>query len=378
LGKTTRILFFVTEDWYFWSHRLPLAQAAKKEGFDVSIITRVGKYKDLIENEGFNLIPIRLVRSSKNIFSELQSFLEIIRIYRREKPDLVHHVALKPILYGTWAARFSKVPCVINLFAGITTKFHSQDWKSAILGHMVDLVFRIGFWRNKAYAVFQNSFDKQVFLDKGLVKEENTGIISGSGVDTSQFTITPEPEGSPLVVLASRMLWDKGVAEFVEAAEILKKEQVHCRMALVGDPDPENPVSIPEETLKNWQSSGSIEWWGHSKDISKVFTEANIACLPSYHEGCPKVLMEAAASGRAIVTTDIPGCKEIVRHNENGLIVPVKDSIALANAIKFLVQSPKNRAQMGKRGREVVLEKFSQEKIIQKTMDLYKNLLNNA
>ena len=181
LGNELRIIYFITEDWYFWSHRLSLARAAQKAGFKVTIITRVDKYKDLIENEGFNLIPIGLVRSSKNLFSELLSFLEVLKIYRRVKPDIVHHVALKPILYGTWAARFSGVPCVVNLFAGVTTKFHADKWKSIILQRVVDQVFRFGFLGGKAYAVFQNSFDKQSFLDKGILKEKNTGLISGSG-----------------------------------------------------------------------------------------------------------------------------------------------------------------------------------------------------
>ena len=265
----------------------------------------------------------------------------------------------------------------MNLFAGITTKFHAQGWKSIMLGSIVDFVFRVEFWKNKAFAVFQNSFDRQVFINKGLLKEENTGIICGSGVDISQFKVTQEPEGVPMIALASRMLWDKGVGEFVEAAKILKEEQISCRMVLIGDPDPENPVSIPEKNINDWQSNGLIEWWGHSKDIPSVFAKANIVCLPSYHEGCPKVLIEAAASGHAIVTTDIPGCKEIVCHNENGLLVPVKDSVALADAIKFLIQSPDIRTQMGKRGREIALEKFSEKKIIQKTLNLYKTLLKN-
>ncbi|MBT3366385.1 MAG: glycosyltransferase family 4 protein [Nitrospina sp.] len=370
-----KIIYFVTEDWYFWSHRLSLARAAQKSGFQVTVLTRVNKYKDLIESEGFNLIPLELVRSSKNIFVELLCFLEIIKIFRREKPDIVHNVALKPILYGTWAARFSRVPCVVNLFAGITTKFHAKKWKSIILGTLVDLVFRFGFWNNNAYAIFQNSFDRKAFLDKNLLLEENTGIICGSGVSLTKFIDTPEPDGSPLVILASRMLWDKGVGEFVEAAKILKNEKISCRMILVGNPDPENPVPLPKDLILKWQSEGWIEWWEHREDMPEVFSGANIVCLPSYHEGCPKVLIEAAACGRALVATDIPGCRTIVRHDENGLLVPVKNVTALADAIKFLVQSPKIRMQMGKRSREITVENFSEEKVIKETLDAYNMLL---
>ena len=378
LRNELRIIYFITEDWYFWSHRLSLARAAQKAGFKVTIITRVDKYKDLIENEGFNLISIGLVRSSKNLFSELLSFLEVLKIYRREKPDIVHHVALKPILYGTWAARFSGVPCVVNLFAGVTTKFHADKWKSIILQGVVDQIFRFGFLGGKAYAIFQNSFDKQSFLTKGILKEENTGLISGSGVDVSRFVKTPEPDGTPLVILASRMLWDKGIGEFVEAAKILKREKIKCRMALVGNPDPENPDPLPSTLIQKWQSERLVEWWGNREDMPEVFSNANIICLPSYHEGCPKVLIEAAACGRAIVATDIPGCREIVRHNENGLLVPVKNSTALAEAISLLIRSPKIRTQMGDRGSKIVVEKFSEEKVIKKTLDVYNRLLQRA
>ena len=370
-----QIIYFVTEDWYFWSHRLPLARAAQRAGFKVTIITRTNKYKDLIEKEGFHLISIKLVRGGKNLFSELLSFLEILRIYRKEKPDIVHHVALKPILYGTWAARFVRIPCTVNLFAGVTTKFHAEKWKSLILQKIVDWIFRLGFMGGKSYAVFQNSFDRQSFLDKGILKEENTGIISGSGVDIDRFKNSPEPSGIPLVILASRMLWDKGVGEFVKAAKILKQEKVNCRMALVGNPDLENPDPLPKSLIEQWNLEGLVEWWKNREDMPEVFSRSNIVCLPSYHEGCPKVLIEAAACGRAIVATDVPGCREVVSQNENGFLVPVKNPEALAESIKILVQSPKKRAQMGQRGREIAVEKFSEEKVIKKNLDIYNMLL---
>ena len=281
MGNELRIIYFITEDWYFWSHRLSLARAAKKAGFRVTIITRVKNYKGHIEREGFNLIPIKLVRSSRNLFLELWSFFEILKIYFREKPHIVHHVALKPILYGTWAARFSGVPCVVNLFSGVTTKFHADKWKSDILQKIVDLVFRLGFFGGKAFAIFQNSFDKQSFLEKGILKEENTGLISGSGVDIIRFKVTPEPLGAPLVILASRMLWDKGVGEFVEAAKILKEEKINCRMALVGNPDLENPDPLPKSLIEQWQSEGLVEWWKNREDMPEVFSKSNIVCLPS-------------------------------------------------------------------------------------------------
>ena len=210
------------------------------------------------------------------------------------------------------------------------------------------------------------------------MKEENTRLISGSGVDIFRFKVTPEPLGVPLVILASRMLWDKGVGEFVEAAKILKKEKVNCRMALVGNPDLENPDPLPKSLIEQWQSEGLVEWWKNREDMPEVFSRSNIVCLPSYHEGCPKVLIEAAACGRAIVATDVPGCREVVTQDENGLLVPVKNPEALAESIKILVQSPKKREQMGGRGREIAVEKFSEEKIIKKTLDIYNMLLKRT
>jgi glycosyltransferase involved in cell wall biosynthesis len=201
-------------------------------------------------------------------------------------------------------------------------------------------------------------------------------LIRGSGVDTSRFVDSPEPGTAPVVVLASRMLWGKGVGEFVEAAKQLRTEGIKCRMVLVGRLDSESQDAVPEATLKSWQAEGIVEWWGHRDDMLDVYTQAHIVCLPSYLVGAPKVLLEASSCGRAIVTTDVSGCKEIVRHNENGLLVPPKDPAALASALKTLIQNPDLRKQMGRRGRQIVLEEFSDEIVVGRTMALYRMLLS--
>jgi len=369
-----KLLFFITEDWYFWSHRLPIARAARDAGFEVLIATRVHQHKERIEKEGFRLIPINLIRRNKNIFREIFSILEIIKIYRREKPDIVHHVALKPVLYGSWAARIAGIPGVVNALAGLGFIFVAQGWKVSILRRFVAFAYRSAFSASNLIAIFQNPEDLKLFVDAGVVKSKKAVLIRGSGVDTSRFIHLPEAGGIPTIALASRMLWDKGVGELVDAARQLRKDGVNCRAVLVGIPDPQNPASIPEDTLRRWHAEGMVEWWGHREDMPEVFAKSNIVVLPSYREGLPKVLLEAASCGRAIVATDVPGCREIVRHNENGLLVPPHDPKALADALKVLVEDAELRAKMGARGREIVEAEFSEEIVVKQTMEVYKRI----
>ena len=371
-----RILFLITEDWYFWSHRLPIARAAREAGFEVLVVTRVHKHKEDIEKEGFKLIPIHLVRRSKNIIKEFLSFMQIIKIFRQERPDIVHNIAIKPVVYGSWAARIVGVPNVVNALPGLTGIFHTQKWKSSIINRLVNLGYRSAFLSSNAFGIFQNLDNLKIFLDSGIVKSENAVLIRGSGVDTSRFISSSEPDGVPKITLVSRMLWNKGVAELIEAAKQLRKNGVKCRFVLVGKPDPENPVSIPEKLLHCWHSEGIIEWWGHRDDIPEVFAKSNIVVLPSFGEGLPKVLLEAASCGRPIVATDVTGCREIVRHNKNGLLVAPRDSSALARALKILIENPEMRKRMGRIGREIVAAEFSDEVIVKQTINLYRKLLD--
>lgn len=371
-----KIIFFITEDWYFWSHRLPIARAARDGGFEVLIATRVNQHKGLINKEGFKLIPIGLKRRSKNVVKEIFSIIEVIRIYRREKPDIVHHVAVKPVLYGSWATRIAGISGVVNALAGLGFIFVAEGWKAKALKRFVVFAYRTAFSSKNTIGIFQNPEDMRLFIDAGVVKREKAVLIRGSGVDVSHFKHLPEPAGIPTIILASRMLWDKGVGEFVDAARQLRKDGVACRIVLVGVPDPENPASIPEETLRGWHTEGIVEWWGYRDDMPKVLSQAHIVALPTtYGEGVPKILIEAASCGRAIVATDVPGCREIVRNNENGLLVHPRDSKSLADALKTLIGNPKLRAKMGAKGREIVEPGFSEEIVVRQTMELYKEIL---
>jgi len=374
--KHQKVLYFITEDWYFLSHRLPLALAARDAGYDVAVATRVNTQGDSIRQAGIRLIPLKLSRRGMNVISELMTFVRLLRLYRREKPDLVHHVAMKPVLYGSLVARLAGVPHVVNALAGLGYVFTSDQLTAHILNPLISCAFRMLLSSKNSRLILQNRDDLALFIHKRFISEERTALVRGSGVDTAAFSPTLEPPGLPVVMLASRMLWDKGVKEFVEAARILKRLSIHARFVLVGDTDLQNPSAIPQGQLTAWHTEGIIEWWGHREDMPTVFSEAHIICLPSFREGLPKVLIEAAACGRPIVTTDAPGCREIVNNEVNGLLVPVRNEMELANAIQRLIESPELRQTMGARGREIVLKEFSVEKVVSETMAVYESLLN--
>lgn len=374
---TLKVIFLVTEDWYFWSHRLPIARAVRDAGYEVIVATRVTNHGELIEKEGFKIVPIKLRRRSKNPFRDLMSIIELIKIYRKKRPTIVHQVAIKPVLYGSWAARITGVPATVNALSGLGFVFIASGWKNSIFREVIKFLYKLALSMDNSKVIFQNPDDRKTFVNAGIVDYNKTVIIKGSGVDPAKFKYSPEPKGIPVVMLASRMLWDKGIGELVEASRLLKASDIICRVVLVGMPDPENPASIPEDKLRGWHSEGIVEWQGQQTDMPKVLAESNIVCLPSYREGLPKILIEAASVGRAIVTTDVPGCREIVRHGVNGLLVPPKDSKTLAKSLTILIQNPELRSHMGEKGREIAVNEFSEEQVIKETIGVYRDLLKN-
>lgn len=376
----SKLLFLVTEDWYFCSHRLPLARAAKAAGFEVIVATRVNqeRHAAAIAAEGFRLIPLGLRRGGHNPLRELLAIGEIARIYRRERPDIVHHVALKPVLYGSLAARlarFARVPAVVNALAGMGFIFASDSFKARLLRPFVARAFRLLLNAGRSVLILQNPDDRQMLVEQGVVEPGRVRLIRGSGVDIRRFAPTPEPGGMPLVILPSRLLWDKGVGEFVEAARRLRAQGVSARFALVGDSDPENSAAIDDAQLAEWAASGVVEWWGRRDDMPEVFAQANVVCLPSYREGLPKVLLEAAACGRALVATDVPGCREIAIDGHNSLLAPVRDAVGLAAAIRRLVEDARLRGEFGQRGRALVEAELSEERVIEQTLAVYREIL---
>lgn len=361
-----KLLFYVTEDWYFCSHRLPLAIAAREAGYEVAVLTHVDKHGEVIRHSGLRLIPLPSSCRGMNIAKDLRTIFDLIRIYARERPELVHHVAVKPTLYGSLAAIVTGINGVVNALAGMGWIFTSNSRRARIIKAMVRLAFRL-LLRN-THVIVQNPDDEGLVRSLSLSKVH---VIKGSGVDISVFRPSPEGGGVPMIVLPARMLWDKGVGEFVEAARYCLAQGCEARFVLVGGADDQNPAGVAVETLRGWNAEGIIEWWGQSDEMPQVYRQAHIVCLPSYREGLPKVLLEAAASARPIVATDVPGCREIVKDGVNGLLVPVRDAVALGEALARLIADPVLRGNMGARGRDIVVTEFSQQCVNYQTMALY-------
>lgn len=376
--KRPKLLFLVTEDGFFWSHRLPIARAAARSGFEVIVVARDLGHAQHIRDEGFRFIHWRLIRKSFSPRKELRAVRQLVDIYRTEQPDIAHHVAIKPALYGSLAALGQKNTQVVNAFTGLGYLVSSSSLKAKLLRMAVWRGLQFVLRRPRQRVLLQNEDDKQLLITNLRVPPEKTTVIRGSGVDVSVFRPGPEPPGPPIVLLASRLLWIKGIAEFVEAARRLRKNGCAARFVLAGDNDPSNPSCVPRKKLLEWQASGEVEWWGYQKEMVCVLHQATLVCLPSYGgEGVPKVLLEAAASARAIVTTDVPGCRDIVRQGVNGIVVPPRNVAALARAIELLLNDPARRRQMARRGREIATGEFSQEAVCEQTLALYRELLRS-
>jgi glycosyltransferase involved in cell wall biosynthesis len=370
-----KLLLLITEDRFLWSHRLPIARAALKAGYEVIIATRLTGDAQKIRDEGFRLIPLRLDRESYAPFNELRAIQELRQIYVAENPDIVHHVALKPVLYGSVAALGRKNLKIVNALTGLGYLATASSLKARFLRLPIWNSLRFLLSRPNQQVLLQNQEDKQLLVSRLNISPEKITIIKGSGVDMSLFQPTPEPAGIPTILLASRMLWIKGIVEFVQAAKLIRIKGIQVRFVLAGDTDLRSPSAIPREQLLEWQASGAVEWWGHQPEMSQTFWQAHIVCLPSHGgEGVPKVLIEAAASGRAIVTTDVPGCRDIVRQGVNGILVPPKDATSLAKALGELLENPSLRQRMGSRGREIAASEFSEEVVVRETMALYREL----
>ncbi len=368
-----KIIFFITEDWFVCSHWLPLIAGAQGNGYEVVVVTRIDRHREQIVQHGVRVIPFDLSRRGSNFVREFRVILQLMRIYREERPDIVQHIAMKPVLYGSLAAHLVRVPHTVNWVAGMGWLFVSDNWRVKILRIIVKKV--LGVLLRGTSVIVENQDDRAIIASIGATAQ-HIQIVRGAGVDTTLYRPSPEPAGIPVVILPARMLWDKGVGEFVDAARLLRQRGVAARLALVGAPDAENPASVPEPQLIAWQNEGAVEWWGRREDMPEVLAQSHIVCLPSYREGLPKALLEAASCGRPIVTTDVPGCREVVSDGSNGLLVEARNADALAGALEKLLADPGLRLQMGLRGRERALNEFAQEKIVDQVLALYHGMLS--
>lgn len=370
------ILYLVSEDWYFMSHRLPMARAAQKAGYEVHVATRVSRYADQIRQEGFRLHPVHWRRGNMNPIRLLLAARETKRIYREASADLIHHVALVPSLIGSLAALGLPVPR-INALAGLGFAFTSDTAKARALRPLAKLLLGWLLRRPNTTVLVQNPDDYAV-VAKLAVPKKNIALIPGSGVDVAFLAPMPEPAGTFTVAFVGRLLDDKGVRTLVHAHELLAQRGIAIRTLLAGEPDPSNPASIPERVLDDWRRVPGLELLGQVQDIRRVWEQAHVAVLPSRREGLPKSLLEAAACGRALVATDVPGCREIARNGINGLLVPADDAGALANAIELLMNDRTLRDKFARASREIVVSDYSNERVAAEITNLYSRLLEHA
>lgn len=319
-------------------------------------------------------------RKGMNPFVELAVILNLYKLFKQTKPDLVHLVTIKPYLYGGIAARLAGVPCVVSAVAGLGIVFSQSNLKAKLLRTILYPLFKFAFNHKNQNVIFQNRDDKQALVDWINLPEIKAAVIRGAGVDLNQYPYLPEPGNNPAVIaFAARLLKDKGVEQFVEASALLKQRGVSARFWLIGEPDSGNSNTVTQEQLKSWEQDGLIECLGYRTDIPLLFSQANVVSLPSFYgEGLPKVLIEAAACGRAVVTTDWPGCRDAITPNETGLLVPIKDSVALAEAFQQLIENDEQRLAMGKAGRKLAEDVFDVNKVVSQHIAIYKELLANA
>lgn len=370
-----KLFIVVNVDWFFLSHRLPIAIAAKKKGFDVTIVSEDTGKGDLIRSYGFNFIAAPFTRSGKNIFKEYTLFRFLKKLYSTYKPDIIHHVTLKPAIYGSLAARKVGINKVVNAISGMGYNFTEN--RKGVLQKVLLTLMKMGFSSPKLHFIFQNQDDIEVFKRSGMLKDEsNIHLIKGSGVDLQEFAYASEPEERIIkVMLPARMLYDKGVVEFVEAANLLKNKYADkVVFQLTGDIDPHNPASISEIELRKILSAPYITWLGYQKDMAEQLRNCHIVILPSYREGLPKSLIEACAIGRPIITTEAPGCKECVIEGYNGYLVPVKDHEVLASKLVALLDSKELRLSMGMNSRALAEREFGIEKVVEETLSIYNKL----
>jgi len=371
-----KILLSANTDWYLYNFRLTLAKELRQQGNDVILLSPPGIFKDRLEADGFQWMSFPLSRRGVNPISEIQSIVRLAKIYKTFQPDLVHHHTIKCVLYGTLAAKIAGVPAVVNSITGRGFVFSSTEPLAILLKPLIGLIYKFAFSFASTWVIFENKTDLAFFLENKFIDKERTRLIPGVGVDTKRFSETSRPDANPIVLLATRMLWDKGVGVFVEAAKLVNIRNKKAHFVLVGDVDEGNPGSIRKNTLEQWHNEKIVDWLGFREDLPSIYSSCSIFAFPTmYGEGVPTVLLEASACSRPLIATDVPGCRDVIAYGINGLLVPPNDPQALADAIEKLLANPGLRDDMGKAGRKLALEKFSLDKIIDQTMDVYRKAL---
>jgi glycosyltransferase involved in cell wall biosynthesis len=369
-----KLVILLNDASVFLSHRLPIAQAAQAAGYDVHIATPISPAVAQIQALGLTHHDIVMSRSGLAPWREWSTLWAIIRLYRRLQPDVVHHVTMKPVLYGGIAARLCQVPGMVAAITGLGSVFISRERKMRRLQQVMRRIFRFSLNHPSSKIIFQNPDDPSLLRSWGVIRDHQIVLIQGSGVDLEAYEVQPEPQGRFTVVMAARLLKDKGVYEYVEAIKILKQRGYDLRAILAGSRDEGNPSCVADHDLVSWAEAGVVELPGFSTDISDLFGNSHVVVLPSYREGLPKVLIEAAACGRAVVTTDVPGCRDAIVAGATGLLIPPHQPIALADAIERLLLDGELRRTMGQAARRFAEEHFSIHDVVKKHLEVYQTI----
>ncbi len=375
-----KILLVANTAWYLYNFRLPLARRLRDEGLEVVLVSPQDRYVQNLTAEGFKWVPLeQLHRSSLNPLRELLALWELLKIYWQEKPQALHHFTIKCVLYGTIAAKLCGIRSVVNAVTGLGHIFLGERWPTKALRPGVRWIYGKILRARRVQVVFQNPDDLEAFIDQGLVIPEKTVLIRSSGVCTHQFCPRPgdDPAVSdapaPVVLFAARLTEEKGIHDYVEAARRLKRSRNVC-FQVAGEPDRGNPSAIADELVREWRNEGAVDLLGHVDQMAEVLRRADIVVLPSFREGTPRILLEAAAMGKPIVATDVPGCREVVVDGETGFLVPVRNPSALAQAIEKLLDNPRQAESFGRNGRQKILEEFAVEKVLDSTFGLYSKM----
>ncbi len=369
------LLFVVNVDWAFLSHRLPIAMEALRQGYQVHIATGLTDRLDELQRNGLVVHPLALDRSSAGLGNAWRTMVQLWQIFRAVRPDVVHLVTIKPVLLGGLVARLAGVPAVVAAVSGLGFVFMAQGAKAALRRYIVELLYRVAFGHHNLKVIFQNTDDLRILAKVAHLPAAKVAMIRGSGVDLARYAHVPLPGGVPVVVLAARLLADKGVLEFVQAARLLRQRGCNARFVLVGTVDTAHPTSFTDADVSAWVHDGAVEWWGHRADMPQVLATAQVVVLPSYREGLPKVLIEAAACGRAVVTTDVPGCHDAIDPGVTGVLVPVRNAVALADGMETLINDPLRCQIMGDAGRALAEKAFDVRQVVAAHLQIYQELI---
>ncbi|WP_322508827.1 glycosyltransferase family 4 protein [Anaerolinea sp.] len=359
-----KILLVANTDWFLYNYRLNFARFLQEQGHEVVLVSPAGEYAPALQTAGFRWVRWEVGRQSLAPWKELDAFWRLAQIYRREHPDVVYHLTIKPVLYGGLAAQWMGVPRVLSGITGRGYVLVSNERKARLLRPLALAVYRLILRSPRQQVLFENHLDREYFLSQKLLRREQAHLIPGAGVDVERFQPALRSHEVPVILFAGRLLREKGVEELVEAGKILHQHGERFRLALAGDVDEGNPVSLERETVQGWVDSGWVEWWGFQPRMEEVYAQADVFVFPSFYgEGLPSVLMEAAACGLPIVASDLPGCRAAVEDGVNGFIVPARDVEALANRLEDLLRSENLRRQMGTASRQIALQRFNQNAV---------------